>query len=900
MIKYIKRCMDTKIEKNKKWVNHFAFFHFKKYKNIYLNGKPLKWYDIFKKGDVIEKINTPLEPISAFFAVIGGFIAAHAVAFTVGALAIGTIIGITSSKSASGVTGTTSKEYDSSNNPEIKGSNNSISSSIIPYLLGKTQQTANYGQTPFKRVADGSSTNKYLQYFISNYNNVVYSDYKLGDTLVNNYSVDYVNIDTSFGGSTFIGFDNVKAIVRDEQLSYNSDEEVQQTASHTYNELTTSTSLKIDFVVKFTNVDTSNWANKQFRLTANIVDDLSANQELTQDFTIIVDSLVATGNPNEYTYSGTKTWTQDITELLNTSFQPLIYTRGNSTEITNELDSVYFSEDITTDDFSSSLELNQSVNYYQGTTSEVIETSPSGTIEIDVIISFPQGLYTQETDGSRSSRSAILDIEYKSSTDTDWQPISNANSLYIRDLDGIKQPVSSSSTTVSGAKVTVYSPSDLADSADLFYRTIGMALDSDVYSVRVRSADFADKTNYDIGVPYVNEIHFYNESDVLDSSILPQVNQIAFEATAYKGLSGTLKKFNYIAEARIPIWNGTDWNTVDKTTNPAAIIRDLLTNSLINPRAESIDVIDNDSLVALYNFCASENYKASGIVSDETTIKDIIDNILSNCQATMIALYDGKHTFVIDRDDKTPIGLFNQHNSSDFKWSPNIGRQTEAIRASFINNTDYTEDELTVYYWDNGTINETPETGKTDSDYEIIKKDYKYINDRASVLKIATYDLTVIQEKRDYFEFNVNLEGINLKLYDRCYVSNTTNMQNESSGLLKDVILSGGNLVGFQLYSEIEIAENSKIVIRSLDYDNQVPVINIYDVTNSGNTDIVNIEPIVYDGIIKGKSEIKGIEDYWMYDGDLFTIGQDTIHDCLIIDIKYNEENTATITARTY
>jgi hypothetical protein len=309
--------------------------------------------------------------------------------------------------------------------------------------------------------------------------------------------------------------------------------------------------------------------------------------------------------------------------------------------------------------------------------------------------------------------------------------------------------------------------------------------------------------------------------------------------------------------------------------------------------------LDNDSLTALYEFCEDEGYKASGIVSDQMKIGEVLDNILSNCQATMIPLYDGNHTFVIDTDDKTSIGLFNQHNSWGFKWSPNIGRQTEAIRASFINNETYTQDELTVYYY-NGSVSETPETGTTDDDYEIIKKDYKFVNDRASVLKIATYELTNIQEKRNYFEFNVNLEGINLRLYDRCYISNTTNMQNESSGLIKSVNTSGGNLTGFTLYSEIDIPENSKIVIRSLDYDNEQPAITIYDVTNSGSSDIVNITSVVYNGVIKGQGNITGIQDTWWYDGDLFTIGQDTIHDCLIIGIKYNEDNTATITARDY
>ena len=137
-------------------------------------------------------------------------------------------------------------------------------------------------------------------------------------------------------------------------------------------------------------------------------------------------------------------------------------------------------------------------------------------------------------------------------------------------------------------------------------------------------------------------------------------------------------------------------------------------------------------------------------------------------------------------------------------------------------------------------------------------------------------------------------------LLDRVYVSNTANMQNESTGLIKSVIVENGNLKGFELYADVDIPKNAKIVIRSLDYINERAVIKIYDVINSGLNYIVEIAPVAYDGIVRGAGEITGIQDTWHYDGDLFTIGQDTIYDCIVTDIKYNDDGTATITARDY
>ena len=917
MIRVIRRCLNKKQLSEHKWNWHFAFFHFKDYKNAYLNGKPLKMWHILKNGDVIEIYERPAGIFETIGLAVIGYIAGSAaaatastaLAVTVGVLTVvggvaAVAMGIASMFSgASGGGSTQAKEYSSSTQPELRGASNDISDGCLPVLFGKIQQTPSYGQLPYRLVVDGASTNKYRQYFVANYNNVVYSNFKLGETPRTDYSIDYLDIVTASGASNFIGFDNVKSINVDEELSYNPDEEVNQNAHYDYNDLINSSYITINYVLQFSNVDLNAWTNKSFTQLTRVVQN-GTQKDLTTDITITSSMLTASEDSGEYVYNGSVTYNAgednpNFTEIIYTNFAPATDTRGNSTESTNELDALYVSENLIAQNLNLNTTLNLSINKYKGTVSEVVVTSPENTTDVDVIISFPQGLFHQENNGSRSSRSVVVEIMYKQG-DGEYIPLSENTELYIRDINGDKQPLSSSNTTVDGANVTMHSPSDMNVADQLFYRPIGFTLPSaGKYTVRVRSADYADKTNFDIGYPRCAEIQFYVDGAILDTSILPSVNQIAFEATAYKGLSGTLKKFNYIAEARIPVWNGSDWNTVAESENPAAIVRYLLTDSLANPRPISPDLIDNDSLVMLYNWCEQEGYKADGIVSEATKTMDVINEILKNCQGAMIPLLNGKHTFAIDGNEKTPKGMFNQHNSWDFTWSPTIGRQTEAIRASFTDSEDYTQDEVTVYWYDGAVHNEI-KAGTTDADYLLVKKDLKYVTDRASVIKSITYELLCTQTKRNNFEFSVNLEALNMTLLDRVYVSNSSNMQNESTGLIKRVLTDNGNITGFELYSDIEIPTDAKIIIRSLDYEAQEPVINIYDVTNEGLTNIVEIDPIANTGVIKGAGEIQGLEDKWHYDGDLFTLGQDTIYDCVITDIKYNEDCTATITCRDY
>lgn len=914
MIRVITRCLGSKKLEEHKWDWHFACFHFKSYKNCYLNGKPLKPYHILKNGDVVEIVERPKGIFTLIGAAIFGSIlfGASTTTFTVlGVLTVGLAVAAVGAIATSitgafsqGITSSTTqnKEYSSSSQPELRGASNDISDGILPILFGKTQQTPSYGQLPYRLVSDGSSTNKYRQYFVPNYKNVVYSDFKLGETPVTNYSIDYLDIITSSGSNNFIGFDNVKVDSIDEELSYNAEEEVNQSAIYYYNEPDNITSINIRYKIQFSNLkNILNFSRKTFTTIVRVIQN-DVLTELSEDVTIIRNNITQVSD-TVYEYVGEINFPDltDITELVSVQCSPSTNTRNNDGESTDELDCLYVNQTIITNDKEYGATLNESINKYQGTVSEVCSTSPSNTKDIDVIIGFPQGLYKlNQSNAERLRRSTIVEIMYKTEGEQ-YQPISSANALYIRDINGNKLPLTSTNTTVNGAKVTMYSPDDMNVADQLFYRVIGFTLPKGKYTVRVRSADFSAKTNYDVGSPSCSEIQYYVDGDVLSRDILPRVNQISFEAIAYKGLSGTLKKFNYIAEARIPIWNGEDWNTIAKTENPASIVRYLLTDKDCSPRPIDLNLIDNDSLVHYYNWCETQGYKASGIVSDEVKTLDVVNEILSNSQGAMIPMLNGKHTFAIDgHDGKLPKGLFNQHNSWDFTWSPSIGRLTEAIRASFINNIDYTTEEVTVY-WYNGTVHTEIKPNTTDEDYLLVKKDLKYINDKESVIKSISYELETIQTRRDTFEFKTNLEALNMTLLDRFYVTNSSNMQNEKTGLIKEVLTKDGDIIGFRLYSIIDIPENSQIIVRSLDYVDEVPLINIFDVLNGGKSaDKVLIQPIPYNNQIRGQCEIKGLQDKWVYDGDLFAIGQGTIYDCVATDIKYNEDNTATITARKY
>ena len=346
MIRIIKRCMTNSELTEKKWNGHFAFMHwneFKGAKEIYLNGKPLKWYNRFKNGDIIEVITRPHEVISGFFAFLYFAVQAFAIAHPIiaGILVSAVVGAIATSVTAafggarSSASSTQKKEYSSATQPELRGASNEISDGILPVLFGKMQQTPSYSQTPYRLVGDGTSTNKYRMYFTPNYKNIVYSDYKLGETLISNYSIDYLDVNVLSGKPNFIGWENVKTITVDEELSYNSKEAVEQKSTYYYNDTVSATKVIYSFQLRFTNVKISKWANKTFAIHVYCKNG-STDKDLTYSQTITSANLTQEGN--YYVYNGSHTFSSTVTEIVSTSIIPTSYTRGNSTENTKKLD----------------------------------------------------------------------------------------------------------------------------------------------------------------------------------------------------------------------------------------------------------------------------------------------------------------------------------------------------------------------------------------------------------------------------------------------------------------------------------------------------------------------------------------------------------------------------------
>ena len=364
MIRIIYRNFSQKKLVHKKWDYHPAFLHlpsFRGAKAVYLNGKPLEWHNILKNGDIIEAVYTPGKffdkLFDSFFGKILGVISFGIAGF---ALMQYARHAAESKKAApSSPASSSQKEYSSVTQPEIKGAQNDISDNILPVLFGKTQQTPSYGQLPYRLVSDGSGENKYRQYFIANYNNVLYSDFKLGETSIENYISNYYNIDIALGSSDFIGYENVKTVTADEELSYDKEGAVTQSVIEYINRDITASSVSCSFSLRFENVpNTTNFSNKSFSFSISGQNNTD-NVEASKSITITKSNITQSGD--YYVYSGSMSVSAAITYLSSVQFAADSNTRNNQTETNNQLNVVLTSFSITAGSYSASFTENKPV-----------------------------------------------------------------------------------------------------------------------------------------------------------------------------------------------------------------------------------------------------------------------------------------------------------------------------------------------------------------------------------------------------------------------------------------------------------------------------------------------------------------------------------------------------------
>ncbi len=329
------------------------------------------------------------------------------------------------------------------------------------------------------------------------------------------------------------------------------------------------------------------------------------------------------------------------------------------------------------------------------------------------------------------------------------------------------------------------------------------------------------------------------------------------------------------------------------SSNPAAIMVDLLTNSVINryplgtngwATPETIP-IDWDAMAEWYEFCDDIGYTCNGVVTSMSTVKEELEKIAATGRATFV-IRDGLYSVVIDKP-KTAVQLFTPRNSYDFTSQRQFNEPFDGIRVKFINkDIGYQSDEKTVF--PKGTV-----------PHKFDEATLTYITDERNARRFGEYYYNVKTLRQEMFTFTTDFEYLVCTVGDRIRLQHDVPLIGLASARIASLILGAGQITGVLLdeYVTVEEGVQCGIQVRTKLPDGSFTIRGPYLLNTGGlaytegyaNTNILTLASP------QGNTSLFAA-------GDIIAFGlyQQETNDLLITNIDCGDDLTATITAVKY
>lgn len=177
---------------------------------------------------------------------------------------------------------------------------------------------------------------------------------------------------------------------------------------------------------------------------------------------------------------------------------------------------------------------------------------------------------------------------------------------------------------------------------------------------------------------------------------------VALRIKATNQLTGSIDSFNCVAEAKLPVWNGSSWSAPTVTRNPAWAFCDVLRGAANKrPLADSrIDLAAIKAWADANDALAQDGlpkYQFDAVIDSRTTVLQILNNIAATARAAR-TMRDSKYSVVVDAAQDTPVQMFTPRNSWGFKGKKTFVEAPHALKCRYIDpDRDWSQNEVIVY-----------------------------------------------------------------------------------------------------------------------------------------------------------------------------------------------------------
>lgn len=489
-----------------------------------------------------------------------------------------------------------------------------------------------------------------------------------------------------------------------------------------------------------------------------------------------------------------------------------------------------------------------------GIDGSIIETTPDGTTEINVDIFFYNGLAKYNDDGSLEETSVEVMAWYKKADEDD--------SAY-RTLGYFSGDTNELRGNKLKTKRFAISKTDLEPA---------------IYTVKISriTADSSDIKIVD--EVYVGSIRAIKDEYPVRQEMCERLTLIGLRIKASEKLQNVVQKLNFIAESRLPVYDGQSWN-YSRTSNPASAAMYAMNGDFAQQKLASSE-IDSNSFGKLYEWCRTHSYECNQYLTESMTISQLLTSIASTCRAEILRV-NGKLTVIQDIERESFVQLFTPRNSANYKESIMLADVPDEIKLGFVDSENgFAENEVSVYNTPDGN-----KSGMTKTSQEI---SLWGVTNSVQARKLGMYNYAVSKHRPIIHSFDADFEYLMCRKGDWIKYAGDIALAGITQGRIVARILDGAGFVtGFEFDEEIPMEDGKSYAIR-VRLNNGETV--LLDVENNGETS----NSVSITSFISTETAPK--------EGDLFAFGErgNEAIDLIITDIQCGENLSANLTCVEY
>ncbi len=282
-----------------------------------------------------------------------------------------------------------------------------------------------------------------------------------------------------------------------------------------------------------------------------------------------------------------------------------------------------------------------------------------------------------------------------------------------------------------------------------------------------------------------------------------------------------VESVSVLATAYARPFTGGVWSDVPvPCRRPAAFYRDALL--LSGKTAEPLpgEVIDESSLATAYLHCETNDITCDTLVHNRS-VPEVLQLLAASMRATPSQADLWGITIDHDRSAEQPVGMLTPENSRNLGTEIDADTVPHGYRVQFMDEADNYERAEVIVYRD----------GYSAANATLLEK----IEDNASTTSAKAaatglYNLRQLQYRKARHKRECGPEGRYYRKGDLIAVADEVVQRDLFFGLIKAIRTSGGNVVGFDLYSDMKLSESAASISMASDI-NAVANINTFSGT---------------------------------------------------------------------